>query len=204
MNKQQTVIVVDDDEGVRDSMGMLLETVGLNCRLYSSAAECLDHMNEVSAGCLLLDIRMPGMSGLELLIELKKRGLSLPVIFMTGHGDVAMAVEAMQLGALDFIQKPFSEQDLFDRIHDALAYDADNSEDRDRRAELMARLNSLSARERQVFELVAEGHANKVIAIDLGISERTVEVHRSQAMKKMQARTLAELVRIHLETQRPL
>lgn len=204
MSNQQTVVVVDDDEGVRDAMGMLLDTVGLSSQLYGSAQEFLDHLSEVSGGCLLLDIRMPGMSGLELLTELKKRALNLPVIFMTGHGDVAMAVDAMRLGALDFIQKPFREQELLDRIHEALAFDADNSEIREQRAELMARLNSLSARERQVFELVADGHANKVIAFDLSISERTVEVHRSQAMKKMKARTLADLVRIRLESQRLL
>lgn len=203
-NDPQTVIVVDDDEGVRDSLSMLLESIELPYRLYRSAKELMDDLNNLPRGCLVLDIRMPGMSGLELQKELRRREIALPIIFITGHGDIAMAVEAMRQGALDFIPKPFREQDLLDRIHEALAYEAGKSQILYDRADLLARLNSLSRREREVFERVAAGQANKVIACDLGVSERTVEVHRAQAMKKMAARTLAELVRMRIEAERPL
>lgn len=203
-NDPQTVIVVDDDEGVRDSLSMLLESIELPYRLYRSAKELMDDLDNLPRGCLVLDIRMPGMSGLELQKELRRREIALPIIFITGHGDIAMAVEAMRQGALDFIPKPFREQDLLDRIHEALAYEAGKSQILYDRADLLARLNSLSRREREVFERVAAGQANKVIAYDLSVSERTVEVHRAQAMKKMGARTLAELVRMRIEAERPL
>lgn len=203
-NDPQTVIVVDDDEGVRDSLSMLLESIELPYRLYRSAKELMDDLNNLPRGCLVLDIRMPGMSGLELQKELRRREIALPIIFITGHGDISMAVEAMRQGALDFIPKPFREQDLLDRIHEALAYEAGKSQILYDRADLLARLNSLSRREREVFERVAAGQANKVIAYDLSVSERTVEVHRAQAMKKMGARTLAELVRMRIEAERPL
>lgn len=202
--EQQIVNVVDNDEGVRDSLSMLLKSVDLPHRLYHSAIDFLIDLPPSPRGCLILDIRMPGMSGLELQLELRKREVTLPIIFITGHGDIGMAVEAMRHGALDFISKPYHEQDLLDRIHQALAFEAEKSQALYDRSELLARLHTLSDRERQVFECVASGKANKVIAYDLDISERTVEVHRSQAMKKMGARTLAELVRMQLEADRPL
>jgi len=204
MNHEQTVFVVDDDEAIRDSLSMLLESVGLPHQLYSTAMGFLDELNSQRHGCLVLDIRMPGMSGLELQTELLRREVMLPVIFITGHGDIGMAVKAMRLGALDFITKPFHEQELLDRIHGALTYDASKRKRVYDHAQLLVHIESLSKRERQVFERVAGGQANKVIAYDLNVSERTVEVHRAEVMKKMGARTLAMLVRMHLEAERPL
>jgi len=204
MNDQQTVVIVDDDSGVRDSLSMLLESVALPHRLYASAADVLADIENIYRGCLVLDIRMPGMSGLELQAELRYRNIGLPIIFITGHGDIGMAVKAMRLGALDFIPKPYHEQELLDRIHEALAWEADKHKLIDDHGHLLSRIESLTEREHQVFERVTEGQANKVIAFDLGVSERTIEVHRSQVMKKMGVRTLAQLVRQKLEAERPL
>lgn len=204
MNKEQTVFVVDDDPGVRGSLSMLLDSVGLPHRLYSTAHEFLAEVDDIPGGCLVLDIRMPGMSGLELQEELRDRDILLPIIFITGHGDIKMAVKAMRRGALDFITKPYHEQELLDRIHEALAYESSSRKQLYDHHELIERINALSDRELEVFERVAAGQANKVIACDLCISERTVEVHRAQAMKKLGARTLAEVVRMNLESQRPL
>jgi two-component system response regulator FixJ len=204
MNHEPTVFVVDDDEAIRDSLSMLLESVGLPHQLYSTAMSFLENPDNQQAGCLVLDIRMPGMSGLELQAELLRRKVTLPIIFITGHGDIAMAVKAMRLGALDFITKPYHEQELLDRIHEALTCDASKRKRLYDHDQLSVRIESLSKRERQVFERVAVGQANKVIAYDLNVSERTVEVHRSEVMKKMGARTLAMLVRMHLEAERPL
>jgi len=147
----------------------------------------------------VLDIRMPAMTGLQLQEELNRRGCALPIIFITGHGDIPMAVEAMRRGALDFIRKPFGEDDLLERIKEALAHDAAGHDGRSALADLRVRYESLSPREHEVFNRVADGQANKVVAIDLGISERTVEIHRAQVMKKMAARTLAQLVRMKID-----
>ena len=202
--KEQSVIVVDDDEGVRDSLSMLLESVGLPHRLYGSPGELLSELSQLPPGCLVLDIRMPDMSGLELQAVLRKKEVALPIIFITGHGDIGLAVQAMRNGALDFIPKPYREQDLLDRIHEALALEAGKSQLLSDRTALLASVETLSDREKQVFKCVAEGNANKVIAYNLEISERTVEVHRSRVMKKLGVRTLAELVRMHLEVERPM
>jgi FixJ family two-component response regulator len=145
---------------------------------------------------------MPAMTGLQLQEELNRRGVELPIIFITGHGDIPMAVEAMRRGALDFIRKPFGEDDLLERIKEALAHDAAGRNQRTAEAELRARYASLSPRELEVFNRVADGQANKVVAIELGISERTVEIHRAQVMKKMGARTLAQLVRMKIDLER--
>lgn len=204
MSEEQVVVVVDDDPGVLDSLSMLLESVDLPHRLFDTPRAFLDEVVEIPRGCLLLDIRMPGMSGLELQAELRDRDVILPIIFITGHGDIGMAVKAMRLGALDFIPKPYHEQELLDRIHEALAYEDNRRRLLYTRSQLLDRIDSLSPRERQVFARVANGQANKVIAHDLHVSERTVEVHRAQVMSKMHARTLAELVRMHLESERPL
>ena len=204
MNDQPIVVVVDDDEAVRDSLSMLLESVGIQHRLYSNAMSVLDDLDSLRHGCIVLDIRMPGMSGLELQAELSQREVMLPIIFITGHGDIGMAVKAMRLGALDFIPKPYHEQELLDRIHEALAHDASKRDRVHDHEQLLSRIDTLTKREHQVFDRVAAGQANKVIAQDLGVSERTVEVHRSEVMKKMGARTLAKLVRMHLEAERPL
>jgi FixJ family two-component response regulator len=204
MNDQQIVIVVDDDEAVRDSLSMLLESVELPHRTYRTATEVLDDLDDLKRGCFVLDIRMPGMSGLELQAELHKCGVRLPIIYITGHGDIGMAVKAMRLGALDFIPKPYHEQELLDRIHEALAYEASERKLVFDHEEIVGRIEQLTERERQVFERVADGQANKVIAMDLNVSQRTVEVHRSQVMHKMGARNLAQLVRMRLEAERPL
>ena len=200
--EKSIVHVIDDDEAVRDSISMLLDTVGVEHRLYASAVEFLDAYDDAFRGCLVLDIRMPTMTGLQLQEELNRRGVALPIIFITGHGDIPMAVEAMRRGALDFIRKPFGEDDLLERIKEALAHDAAGRNERAALADLRARYDSLSPREHEVFNRVADGQANKVVAIELGISERTVEIHRAQVMKKMGARTLAQLVRMKIDLER--
>lgn len=194
----QQVFIIDDDDAVRDAMSMLLESDSIEHRCFASANEFLDYYDGSQHGCLVLDIRMPGLSGLELQARLKELNASLPIIFMTGHGDVPMAVEAMRQGAVDFMRKPISEDDLLERIRQALQQESslrDQSEENRRISELIA---SLTQRELEIFERVAKGDANKAIAIELEISERTVEVHRSQVMKKLEARTLAQLVRMWL------
>lgn len=194
-----TVFVVNDNPAVRDSLIWLLETVGLPVESFASAQAFLEHYQPERPGCLLLDIRMPGMSGLELQQQLAARQASLPILFITGHGDVPTAVRALQGGAVDFILKPFNNQALLDRVQRALADDARRRERMAYRAEIAARLDSLTPRELEVMRRVVDGKANKVIGLELGISEKTVEVHRSNAMQKMQARTLADLIRFNLE-----
>jgi FixJ family two-component response regulator len=201
MDKQETVFVVDDDAGIREGLALLLETVGQRYELYSSATEFLDAYDSSKGGCLVLDIRMPRMSGLELQEKLNEQGSPLPIIFITGHGDIQMAVEAMRRGALDFIRKPFREQDLLDRINEALAFGAGKRKDMTERQRLLDMVATLSGREREVFHRVANGEMSKVIAQDLGISVRTVEVYRSQIMKKLGVRTVAQLVRIKIESE---
>jgi two-component system response regulator FixJ len=194
-----TVFVVDDDSAVRDALRFLMRSVGLTVETFSSAAEFLDAYRDDRAGCLVLDIRMPGMTGLELQDKLIERRSILPIIFITGHGDVPMAVEAMQAGAMDFIQKPFRDQDLLDRIHQAIDKDAKTRQSLGELAAIRMRLASLTPREREVMDLVVHGKANKVIAGDLDLSQRTVEIHRARVMEKMEASSLAHLVRMVLE-----
>jgi FixJ family two-component response regulator len=195
----QLIYIIDDDEAVRDSMGMLLESADLPYRCYADADSFFEEHDGSQRGCLVLDIRMPGMTGLELQHRLVEIGSSLPVIFITGHGDVPMAVEAMRQGALDFLRKPVNETDFLERIAYALDLESGNWHQKIDREQTRLRIETLTEREQEVFRLVAEGMANKAIAAELGISERTVEVHRSQVMKKLDARTLAQLVRIHLQ-----
>lgn len=190
------VYVVDDDAAVRDSLQMLLDSVGLQSRIFASAAEFLDHHDPAQPGCLVADVRMPGMSGLELQEELNRRKSTLPVVFITGHGDVVMAVDAMKAGALDFIEKPFRDHELLDRIHDMLEREEELRADNSVIAEIRTRKSQLTARESEVMDRVAKGQANKVIALDLGVSQRTVEIHRARVMEKMGARSLAALVRM--------
>lgn len=204
MNAMQTetehaVYIVDDDDAVRDALGMLFESAGYPYVAFSSAAEFLHQLTPSFSGCLVLDIRMPGMSGLELQQKLKVAQCDLPVIFITGHGDMPMAVEAMRQGAIDFLRKPIDEQDLLLRIQSAFELQSDKREKRQSQIILEDKIASLTERELQIFMLVTNGEANKVIASDLSISERTVEVHRSQAMKKLGAKTLAQLVRMRIE-----
>lgn len=201
MSVDQKVFVVDDDEGVREGLSILLSTVGQSCELYASAHEFLDAYDKEKHGCLVLDIRMPRMTGLDLQEALIEIGSKLPIIFITGHGDIPMAVEAMRRGAVDFIRKPFREFDLLDRINEALNLNENAHKQARNRQALEEKLSSLSEREREVFELVADGEMNKVIAADLGISERTVEVHRGQVMKKLDVKTLAQLVRVKIESE---
>jgi FixJ family two-component response regulator len=192
------VYVVDDDDGMRRALDALLSTIGYKTAVFSRPSEFLANFKADAPGCLVLDIRMPDMSGLELQQHLNRMGSMLPVIFITGHGDVPMAVQAMKEGAFEFIQKPFRDQDLLDRINHALKQDAENRSTVARRTEVLHRLESLTPRERQVMDLVVEGAANKVIAIDLDLSERTVEIHRAKVMEKMGARSVAHLVKLHL------
>jgi FixJ family two-component response regulator len=203
-NIEQQVFIVDDDEAVRDSMGMLIETVDLPHQCFSSATEFLDRFDGSQRGCLVLDIRMPGMNGLELQQRLKEIEAHLPIIFITGHGDVPMAVEAMREGAFDFMRKPILEQGLLDRIHEALEHEAGTRRNIFDREQMLKKLSTLTVREVEVFESVAEGNANKVIGMDLGISERTVEVHRSQVMRKLQVSSLAQLVKIKINLAKPV
>ena len=194
-----TVFVVDDDESVRSSLRFLLRSVGLESHAFASASEFLAAYDPVQPGCLVLDVRMPGMSGLELQQQLNRRGAILPVIFITGHGDIPMAVEAMQHGAHDFLQKPFRDQDLIDRIQRALAKDAKSRSALDEHENIRSRLDSLTPREREVLALMAQGKPNKVMAHELGVSQRTVEIHRARVMEKSGAGSLAQLVRMVMD-----
>jgi FixJ family two-component response regulator len=192
------VYVIDDDDGMRRALSLLLSTVGYKTLVFANPGEFLAQFDPDTHGCLVLDIRMPGMSGLELQQHLNRTGSMLPVIFITGHGDVPMAVQAMKEGAFEFIQKPFRDQDLLDRINHALQQDTESRNNLARRADVVRRMETLTPRERQVMDMVVDGSANKVIAIDLNLSERTVEIHRAKVMEKMGARSVAHLVKLHL------
>lgn len=197
-DRKQTVYIVDDDQAIRHAMELLMRSVGLDYEIFHSADDFLAGHTNARAGCLVLDIRMPGLGGLELQEKLNEIGSTLPIIFITGHGDVPMAVEAMQKGAVDFIQKPFRDQELLDRIGEALKTDQERRSARNHQAEVAGRIDKLTKREREVMNLVVTGKPNKVIAYELGVSQRTVEIHRARVMEKMQARSLADLVRMHL------
>jgi two-component system response regulator FixJ len=196
--KSPTIYVVDDDDSMRQAIALLLRTVGYTPVVFSRPSDFLAKYDQNVHGCLVLDIRMPEMSGLEVQQQLNKSGAILPVIFITGHGDIPMAVQAMKDGAFDFLTKPFRDQDLLDRINSALKQDAENRAAVEMHADLRRRFESLTPREREVLELVVEGKANKVVAIDLGLSERTVEIHRANVMEKMGARSVAHLVKMYL------
>ena len=197
--RQPIVFVVDDDSGVRSSIRILLKSVGINTVAFPSAREFLAAYDQGQPGCLVLDIRMPGMSGMELQLELNRLGAVIPVVFITGHGDVPMAVEAMQQGAFDFLQKPFRDQDLIHRVQKALEHDATHRAALRQTDAIKTRLASLTPREREVLDLLADGKQNKVMAAELGLSQRTVEIHRANVMDKMQARSVAQLVRMLLD-----
>jgi FixJ family two-component response regulator len=196
--RKPVVYIVDDDDGMRRALTVLITTVGYQPVAFAKPGEFLAKYDPNQPGCLVLDVRMPEMSGLEVQQHLNKAGSMLPVILVSGHGDIPMAVQAMKDGAFDFLQKPFRDQELIDRINGALKLDAQNRESVDRLADLTSRQESLTPREREVLGLVVDGKANKVIAIDLGLSERTVEIHRANVMEKMGARSVAHLVKMHL------
>ena len=196
MDSQQIVYVVEDDEAVRDSLEMMLVSMEYTVKTFPAANAFLDEYDESMAGCIVLDIRMPGMDGMELQKTLNTRHSILPIIFVTGHGDVPMAVEAMQQGAIDFIQKPYREQELLEKIKAALALDAEQRSSLIEKKEIQHKLDELTPREQEIMTMIVDGHANKVIAIDLDISQRTVEIHRSRVMHKMGTHSLAHLVRM--------
>lgn len=197
--RSPSVFIVDDDEAVRGSLRLLIKSVGLIPTALGSAREFLEKYDPAQPGCLVLDVRMPEMSGLELQEQLNRQGAVIPVIFITGHGDVPMAVEAMQAGAFDFLQKPFRDQDLIDRIQRALEKDRVNRSVLNERSLIRERLESLTPREHEVLEMVSSGKPNKIMAADLGVSQRTVEIHRARVMEKMGASSLAQLVRMVLD-----
>ena len=197
--RSPVVFIVDDDEAVRSSLRLLLKSVGLVPAALGSAREFLDKYDPTQPGCLVLDVRMPEMSGLELQEKLNLQGAVIPVIFITGHGDVPMAVEAMRAGAYDFLQKPFRDQDLIDRIQRALQKDRASRTVLNERSLIHERLESLTPREREVLTMVTAGKPNKTMAADLGVSQRTVEIHRARVMEKMGASSLAQLVRMVMD-----
>lgn len=194
MKPEATVFIVDDDRGVRDSLQHLMQSVNLRSKAYASASEFRAAYDPSTPGCLLLDIRLPGMSGLDLQEQLAAEGVPLPVLIITGFGDVPSAVRAMKDGAFDFIEKPFNKQELLEKVQRALGAGERLQQDQEKRATVAARLESLTPRELEVMQRVVSGQANKVIAIDLGISKKTVEAHRARVMEKMGVRTVADLV----------
>ena len=198
MNIEPIVFVVDDDQAMRNSLKWLIESIGMQVETYASASEFIDSYYPGRAGCLLLDVRMPGMSGLELQAYLSRQEIRIPIVIITGHGDVSMAVRAMKAGAVDFIEKPFNDQALLDSIRNALDFDEQQRSLQAQRAEIAARLAQLTPREHEVMEMVTDGRSNKEIAAELGVSAKTVEAHRARVMDKMQADSLAELVRMAL------
>ena len=195
MSAEATVFVVDDDPAVRESLEYLIESVGLNVASYATAQGFLDAFDPSKPGCLVLDVRMPGISGLDLLDALAERKALLPVIIITGHADVPMAVRAMKTGAVDFIEKPFNDQVLLDRVQRAIDEDSKTRVERSQAESIAAKRATLTPRELEVMDLVVAGHSNKDIAAKLGLSQKTVEAHRAHVMQKMQADSLAELVR---------
>ena len=198
MPPDSVVHVIDDDDAVRESLEFLLRAAKLDVRTYNSAAAFLKSHPAGEIGCIVTDVRMPGMSGVDLLRQLKARGSTMPVIVITGHGDIQLAVEAMKLGAADFLEKPFDDEILLASVKSALGRLEKDAQRETERVELNNRLATLSAREREVLEGLVAGKANKVIAFDLGISPRTVEIYRAHVMTKMNAGSLSELVRMAL------
>lgn len=203
MSGGPVVFVVDDDAAVRESLEMLIESVGHTVQTFASAVDFLEAWTPDRTGCLVLDVRMPGMSGLELQQRLKEKEGRIPIIFITGHGDVPMAVSSMKAGAVDFIQKPFRDQELLDRIAEALDLGARAFHRRAMKEQILERAEVLTPREYEVMERVVAGDPNKAIAAELGLSERTVEVHRAHVMAKMRADSLPDLVRMVMQIRTP-
>ena len=196
MKRSKTVHLVDDDDAVRHALGVFLESAGFEVCEYSSAGDFLDESASVDGGVLLLDQRMPGMSGMELQTRLQQLGVFMPVLFITGHGDIQMSVAAMKAGAMDFLEKPFDNSELLQSIHEALQESAGKRREWEQRSEVEHRASSLTSRELEVMGYIVQGLSNRAIAEQLGLSNRTVEVHRARVMTKMAARSLPELVRL--------
>lgn len=194
----RSVYVVDDDEAVRDSLKALFESSGFAVAAFASAEEALDRCRDAGNGCLVVDVRMPGMTGIELQEKLREREIDLPVIVVTGHGDVPLAVRAMKGGAVDFIEKPFSDDRILKAVEQALASRPTGGAERDRESDAKALVDKLTTREREVLEFLASGYANKRIAAALNISPRTVEIHRSRVIEKLNAPSMSHLVRLAL------
>jgi RNA polymerase sigma factor (sigma-70 family) len=203
MTNQAIVHVVDDDAALRDSLRWLIESVGLRAHVYGTAEEFLSDYDGSGPGCLVLDVRMPGLSGLELQEKLRRQDIQIPIIIVTGHADVPIAIRALKAGAMDFIEKPFSDQILLDRVRDAIERDREQRKLAAKRAAIAAQVAQLTPREREVMALVVAGKANKVIASELGLSQKTVEVHRARVMRKMHAESVAQLVQLALESPAP-
>lgn len=198
MSDDAIVFIVDDDEAVRQSTAWLIESIGLKVNTFVSADDFLENYNNES-GCIVMDVRMPGMSGLEAQEEMKNRGIALPLIFITGHGDVPMAVRALKRGAFDFIEKPFNDQLLLDAVQRGLKLNSEARESLIQNESIDKRISSLTPREHEVMLRVTEGKPNKVIAHELNVSIKTVEVHRARMMEKMEASSVAELVKVTLQ-----
>jgi len=198
MSDQASVFIVDDDEQVRSALTLLLESVGLSVQSFASAQDYLDQFDAFKAGCLILDVRMPGISGLDLQARLTAEKIHPPIIIITGHGDVPMAVRAVRAGAVDFIEKPFNNQVMLDCVHRAIEKDAVQRGETSRLQDIEAHYNGLTPREKEVLLYVIEGKRNKIIASELKISQSTVEAHRSKVMEKMSAETLSDLMRMAL------
>lgn len=195
-NQELTVFIVDDNQAMRALLTDLIDSVGIKVQSYAAASDFLSDYSSEHLGCLVLDIRMPGMSGLELQQELNRRESILPIILMSGHADIPMAVQAMREGALDFIQKPFRNQELLDLVNKALRICDNQQNDQQQTESVKQQIHNLSAREHQVMLMIIDGKTNKLIAIDLELSQRTIEVHRANVMHKLEARTVVDLVRI--------
>lgn len=194
MSTEAIIHVVDDDTAMCESLRWLIESVGFNVKIYPGAKHFLENYQDEAHGCLLLDVRMPEMSGLELQEQLNKLSIDLPIIFITGHGDVPMAVRAMKAGALEFLNKPFNDQELLDCINRAIEYDTQRRRTCSERKGILERLDQLTTREKQVLKELVTGKLNKVIAADLDLSIKTIELHRSNIMRKLQARSLAQII----------
>ena len=194
--EQPTIFVVDDDQSMRDALGSLFRSVGLKVEMFGSAADLLKSKLPDVASCLVLDVRLPGLSGLDFQSKLAEANIRIPIIFMTGHGDIPMSVKAIKAGAIDFLTKPFREQEMVDAVSQALVHDRQRRLDERRVSDIKAHFDTLTEREREVMALVTAGLMNKQIAGDLGLSEITVKIHRGHVMRKMSARSLADLVRM--------
>ncbi len=199
MNTKHTVFIIDDDDASSSSLRWLIESIELKAEVFRTATDFIDGYDSPKPGCIILDVRMPGMSGIELQNILRERGIETPIIFVTGHGDIPMAVRAIKNGALDFLEKPFKQQELVDLVHKALAHDGEVRWARTSRAKAAKRIELLTLREKEVLELIAAGNLNKVIAGKLGLSTKTVEAHRAAIMRKLDAKCASDLIRIAFE-----